>query len=162
MKKNIIQIGQSCERLVIMQAVRQVKMMVSKENFMLVSHLKKMVNTLSLDNQCTSVCCKNIAWSLPISLQCAENTQEFRGLDLTKLTIFTVVSKMSFKLSGIPLAARASRWRLQWTQVVWGQLFAHSLPIHYVSLSWLLRHRYRYQHILTTKVHLMSQSSPVL
>ncbi|CDQ62691.1 unnamed protein product [Oncorhynchus mykiss] len=43
-----------------------------------------------------------------------------RGLALTKLTIFTVASKTSFKLSGIPLAARASRWMLQCTQVASG------------------------------------------
>ena len=40
-EKNIPQIGQSCEKLVIMQAVRQVKIMVSQENFKLVSQLKK-------------------------------------------------------------------------------------------------------------------------
>ena len=49
-----------------------------------------------------------------ISLHIAENTREF------KLIIFTVVSKTSFKLSGIPLAARASRWMLQCTQVALG------------------------------------------
>ena len=41
-EKNITQIVQSCEKLVIMQAVRQVKMMVSKENFKLVSQFQKM------------------------------------------------------------------------------------------------------------------------
>ena len=40
-RKNITQTGQSCEKLVIMQAVREVKMMVSKENFKLVSQFKK-------------------------------------------------------------------------------------------------------------------------
>ena len=74
-------------------------------------------------------------------------------LSLTKLTLFSVVSKTSFKLSGIPLTVRDSRWMLQWTQVA---LLARALPLHYVSLSWLLHHQYRYQHILTTKVHLMS------
>ena len=54
------------------------------------------------------------------SLHSAENTREFSGLALTKLTIFNVVSKTSFKLSGIPLAARASRWMLQCTQVASG------------------------------------------
>ena len=100
-RKNITQIGQSCEKLVI----KQVKIMVSKENFKLVTIFKKCVNTLPLDNQRTSVCCKSITWSLPISLHSAENTREFRGLALTKLTIFTVVFKTSFKLSDIPLAA---------------------------------------------------------
>jgi hypothetical protein len=139
-----------------MQAVRQVKIMVSKENFKLVSQFqKKHINTLPLDNQRTSVCCKSITWSLPISLHSAENTQEFRGLALTKLIIFTVVSKTSFKLSGIPLAARASRGMLQCTQVASGATAC-------TSLSWLLSHQYRYQHILTTKVHLTSQCCPVL
>jgi hypothetical protein len=68
-----------------MQAVRQVKIMVNKENFKLVSQLKKKcVNTLPLDNQRSSVCCKSVTWSLPISLRYAKNTQEFRGLALTK------------------------------------------------------------------------------
>ena len=58
-----------------MQAVKQVKMMVIKENFKLVSQFKKCVNILPLDNQHTSVCCKSVTWSLPISLQGAENTQ---------------------------------------------------------------------------------------
>ena len=132
-----------------MQAVRQVKIMVSKENFKLVSQFKKKcVNTLPLDNQRTSVCCISVTWSLPISLHNAENTREFRGLALTKLTIFTVVSKMSFKLSGFPLAARASQWMLQCSVFKWcrEQLLAHALPLHYVSLSWLLRHQCRYQH----------------
>ena len=35
--QNITQIGQSCEKLVIVQAVKQVKIMVSKENFKLFS-----------------------------------------------------------------------------------------------------------------------------
>ena len=95
--------------------------MVSKEIFKLVSQFKKRVNTLPLDNQRTSVCCKSVTWSLPISLHSAENTQEFRGLALTKVTIFTVLSKIYFKLSGIPLAARASQWMLQCTQVVSGE-----------------------------------------
>ena len=107
-------VGQSCDKLVIMKAVRQLKIMVSKENFKLVSQLKKKtVNTLPLDNHRTSVCCKSVTWSLPISLHSVENTREFRGLALTKLTIFTLVSKTSFKLSGIPLVGRASRWMLQ-------------------------------------------------
>ena len=42
------------------------------------------------------------------------------------------------------------------------QLLARVLPLHYVPLSWLLHHQYRYQHILTTKGHLMSQRCPVL
>jgi hypothetical protein len=40
-EKNISQIGQSCEKLIIMQTVRQVKIMVSKENFKLLSQQKK-------------------------------------------------------------------------------------------------------------------------
>ena len=43
-----------------------------------------------------------------------------QGPCLTKLTIFTVLSKASFKLSVIPLAARASRWMLQCAQVALG------------------------------------------
>ena len=73
-RRNITQIGQSCEKLVIMQAVRQVKMMVSKENFKLVS-IPKNVSIFPLDNQCTSVYCKSDTWSLPISLHSAENTR---------------------------------------------------------------------------------------
>ena len=46
MSKNITQIGQSCEKLVIMQVVRQVKIMVIKENFELVSQLKKNVSII--------------------------------------------------------------------------------------------------------------------
>jgi hypothetical protein len=62
--------GQSCEKLIIMQAVRQVKIaLISSLNF------KNRVNTLTLDNQRTSVCCKSVTWSLPISLHSAENTQ---------------------------------------------------------------------------------------
>jgi hypothetical protein len=53
-------------------------------------------------------------------LRYAKNTQEFRGLALTKWTIFSVVSTNSFKLSGIPLAARGSQWMLQCTQVTSG------------------------------------------
>ena len=41
-EKNITQIGQSCEKLRIMQAVRQVKNMVSKETFNLVSQFKEL------------------------------------------------------------------------------------------------------------------------
>ena len=100
----------------------------------------------ALDKQCTSECCRSVTWSLPISFHSAENIWEFRGLALTKLTIFTVVSKASFKLSGITLAERAARgccsvpkWRRE-------QLLARALPLHYVSLSWLLHHQYRYQH----------------
>jgi hypothetical protein len=40
----------------------------------------------------TSVCGKSVTWSLTISLHSVENTQDFRGLALRKLTIFTVVS----------------------------------------------------------------------
>ena len=82
------------------------------------------MSILSLDNQCTSVCCKSVTWSLAISLHNAEN--------------------MQYKM-----------WRRK-------QLLARAFQLHYVSLSWLLRHQYRYQHILTTKVNLMSQSCPVL
>ena len=110
-----------------MQAVRQVKIIVSKENLSLSLNSKQRVNTLPLDNQLTYVCCKSVTWSLPISLHWAENTQEFLGRKYTrvqgpcfKLTIFTVVSKTSFKLSGILLAARAPRWMLQCTQVASG------------------------------------------
>ena len=53
MRKNIPQIGQSYEKLIIMQEVRQVKIIVSKGNFKLVSQFKKCVNTLPLDNQRT-------------------------------------------------------------------------------------------------------------
>ena len=90
-----------------------------------------------------------------IIAECRKYTR-VQGLALTKLTIFTVVSKMYFKLSGIPLAGRVSQWMLQCTQVASGAI---PLPVHYVSLSWLLRHQYRYQPILTPKVHLMKLSS---
>ena len=47
--------------------------------------------------------------------------ERYRTLEwLTKLTIFPFVSKTSFKLSGIPLAAKASRWMLRCTQVASG------------------------------------------
>ena len=141
-----------------MQGVRQVKIMVSKENFKLVSQLKNKNNvsfTFHLDNQCTSVVVK--------ALHSAENTWEFRGLGLTKLTIFTVVSLkhisscQAFPWQQEPLGVCCSvpKWHRE-------QLFACALPLHYVSLSWLLRHQYRYKNILTTKVHLVSQSCPVL
>ena len=52
-----------------------------------------MCQYFALDNHRTSVCCKSVTWSLPISLHSAENTREIRGLAVTKLTIFTVVSK---------------------------------------------------------------------
>ena len=58
-----------------------------------------------------------------------QKIHKFRGLALTKLTIFTVVSKTSFKLSGIPLAARASRWMLQCTQVASGVTTPLCLPV---------------------------------
>jgi hypothetical protein len=54
------------------------------------------------------------------------------------------VSKTSFKLSAIPLAASGGCYSVpKWCRE---QLLACGLPLHYVSLSWLLRYQYRYQH----------------
>jgi hypothetical protein len=92
----------------------------------------------------------------------AENTLEFRGLALTKLTISLECKKhlsscQAFTWQQEPLGGCCSlpKWRRE-------PLLARTLPLHYVSLSLLLRHQYRYQYILTSKVHLMSQSCPVL
>uniref|UniRef100_A0A8K9X5I7 Reverse transcriptase domain-containing protein n=1 Tax=Oncorhynchus mykiss TaxID=8022 RepID=A0A8K9X5I7_ONCMY len=103
-----------------MQAVRQVKIMVSKENFKLVSQFKKNMSLLCpLITSVLLYVVKALHGRSPYHC-IVQKIREFRGLALTKLTIFTVVSKTSFNLSGIPLAARASRWMLQCTQVTSG------------------------------------------
>ena len=63
-------------------------------------NLKKRDNTCQsplITSTLLSVCCKSVTWSQAISLHNAENTWEFRGLALTKLTIFTVLSKNTFQ-----------------------------------------------------------------
>jgi hypothetical protein len=92
-------------------------MIVSKGNFKLVSQFFLNVSIL-----CPSaLLCVVKALHGRCPYHCiVQKIHEFRGLALTKLTIFTVLSKIYFKLLGIPLAARASWWMLQCTQVASG------------------------------------------
>ena len=69
------------------------------------------------------------------------------SLALTKLTIYSVVSKTYFNLSGVPLAARA---RSVDAAVYPCGVGSNCVRVRYhstMSMSWLLRHQYRYQPI---------------
>jgi hypothetical protein len=116
-----------------MQAVRQEQMMVSKENIKLVS-IQKDVSIL-----CPLITSILLYVVKALHSHCTRGEgpcfNKFNHFHCSVQNVFQAVrhSLGSKNLCSVP------KWRRE-------QLLALALPLHYVSLSWLLHHQYRYQH----------------